>query len=259
MPSTPADKRPPSPGKPASAAADSRRRLYQLGALLTSVLAAGAVVVAVLTSGSTSQLAPGKPVPGASKTLELFAGIPQRGPELGNPGAPVTLVEFGDLQCPLCAGFAAEALPTIVSRYVRTGRVRLLFRPLDLIGNDSLRAARMAGAVGEQNHLWEFIDLMYRNQGAENSSYVTDRYLQALAGAIPGVNVNRALQARESATVQAQIEQAARQAAGWHIQGTPSFLLSRAGASTHVFTPADLSSASFTSALDHELASREGG
>jgi protein-disulfide isomerase len=259
MPSTPADKRPSHPGKPASAAADSRRRLYQLGALLVSVLAVGAVVVAVLTSGSTSQLAPGKPVPGAGKTLALFAGIPQRTGELGNPRAPVTLVEFGDLQCPLCAGFAAEALPTIVSRYVRTGHVRLLFRSLDLIGHDSLRAARMAGAVGEQSHLWEFIDLMYANQGAENSSYVTDRYLEALAGAIPGVNVNEALQARGSATVQAQIAQAARQAAEWHIQGTPSFLLSRTGAPAHVFAPADLSSASFTGALEHELTSSEHG
>jgi protein-disulfide isomerase len=262
MPSVPADKRPPSPdapGKPPSAGADSRRRLYQLGALLVSVLAVGAVAIAVLTSGSTSQLAPGKPVPGASRTLALFAGIPQRGLELGAPRAPVTLTEFGDLQCPLCAGFAMEALPTIVSRYVRTGRVRLLFRSLDLIGNDSLLAARMAAAVGEQNHLWEFIDLMYNNQGAENSSYVTDRYLQALAGAIPGVDVNQALQARGSATVQAQIEQAAKQAAGWHIEGTPSFLLSRAGLPTHVFVPADLSSASFTGALDHELASQGRG
>jgi protein-disulfide isomerase len=229
-------------------------RLYQLGALLVSALAVSGVAVAVLTSGSTSQLAPGRPVPGAGQTRALFAGIPQHGIELGNPAAAVTLVEFGDLQCPICAEFAQDALPSIVSRYVRDGRVRLVFRNLDLIGNDSLRAARMAGAVGEQNHLWEFIDLMYRNQGEENSSYVTDRYLAAVAGAIPGVNVSRALRVRGLGAVQAQIDQATRLAAHWHIEGTPSFLLSRAGAPAHVFTPASLSGASFSEAFEHELA-----
>ncbi len=207
-------------------ARDSRRtRLYQLAALLVSVLAIGAVAIAVLTSGSTSQLAPGKPVPGAPQTLALFAGIPQHGIALGDPRAPVTLEEFGDLQCPVCAAYAEDALPSIVRRYVRDGRVRLVFRNLDSIGSDSARAARMAGAVGEQNHLWEFIDLMYKNQGAENTSYVTDRYLQALAAAIPGVDVGRALRARTSSAVEAQIEQAHALAQELHLQSTPSFVL----------------------------------
>jgi protein-disulfide isomerase len=259
VPSASTDKPPPhSDLPPSGAASNARRQLYRIGALLVSVLATAAVVVAVLTSGSTSQLAPGKPVPGAGQTLALFADIPQHGIELGNPSATVTLVEFGDLQCPICAEFAENALPRIVARYVRPGRVRLLFRNLHLIGNDSLRAARMAGAVGEQNHLWEFIDLMYRNQGAENSSYVTDRYLQALASAIPGVDVSLALRARDSAVVQAQIDQASRQAAQRHIRGTPSFLLSRSGEPAHVFTPADLSSASFSEALEHALAGSGG-
>ena len=147
-------------------------RLHQLIALVASVLAIGAVTIAVLTGGSTAQLAPGKPVPGAPQTLALFAGIPQHGISLGNPGAPVTLVEFGDLQCPACAAYAHDALPSIVNRYVRDGRVQLVFRNLDSLGLDSARAARMAGAVGEQNHLWEFIDLMYKNQGARNASHM---------------------------------------------------------------------------------------
>jgi protein-disulfide isomerase len=144
----------PSTGTPDSSA---RTRLYQLGALVVTTALVATVLIAVLSSGSTSQLAPGKPVPGAAQTLGLLAGIPQHGNTLGNPRAPVTLVEFGDLQCPSCAVFAQDALPAIVSRYVRPGRVMLVFRGLDFIGHDSERAARMAGALGEQNRLWQFV------------------------------------------------------------------------------------------------------
>jgi protein-disulfide isomerase len=253
---------------------DTRRtRLYQLAALIVSVLAVGAVAIAVLTSGSTSQLTPGKPVPGAAQTLTLFAGIPQHGISLGNPSAPVTLIEFGDLQCPACAAYAEDALPSIVSRYVREGRMQLVFRNLDSIGSDSVRAARMAGAVGKQNHLWEFIDLMYKNQGAENTSYVTDRYLQALAAAIPGVDVNRALRARSSSTVETQIDQARALAQELRLQSTPSFVLVRRGhvggsqtsqspAGTgqveQVLPSTDLSSASLEEPIDQALASAGG-
>jgi protein-disulfide isomerase len=246
--------REPAADTPRRTSTGPRRRAYQLGAALVSGLAVVAVVVAVLTSGSTSQLAPGKPVPGAGQSLALFAGIPQHGIALGSPKAPVTLVELGDLQCPICAGFATGALPTIVSRYVREGRVRIEFRGLHIIGGDSLRAAQMAAAVGEQNRLWQLIDLMYRNQGAENTGYVTDRYLAALAGAIPGVHVGLALRERNSAAVRSQLAQATALAAHWHIAATPSFLISAPGEARHVFIPADpTSSTPFSEAFEHAL------
>jgi protein-disulfide isomerase len=242
---------------PAGSTEDSlrRQRLYQLGALLVTVLAVLAVLIAVLNSPSTSQLAPGKPVPGARQTLALFAGIPQHGNTLGDPHAPLTLVEFGDLQCPSCALFAENALPSIVARYVRRGRVLLVFRGLHFIGSDSLRAARMADALGEQDHLWQFIDLMYRNQGLENSSYVTDTYLSALAGAAGPVDVARALSERNSPSVQSQIDQAQALAQQLHLQSTPAFLLSRTGASPQRFSPASLDPESFSGPLDKLLGS----
>jgi protein-disulfide isomerase len=235
--------------------APTHARLYQLGALLVTAFAVLAVLIAVLSSGSTSQLAPGKPVPEAAQTLALFAGIPQHGNTLGDPHAPLTLVEFGDLQCPSCALFAQSALPSIVAHYVRPGRVLLVFRGLHFIGSDSLRAARMAYALGKQDHLWQFIDLMYSNQGLENSSYVTDTYLRALAGAIPSVDVAQALIQRNSPGVQNQIDQAQALAQQLHLQDTPTFLLSRTGASPQRFSPASLDPESFSGPLDKLLGS----
>jgi protein-disulfide isomerase len=236
----------------------ARARLYQLAALLVSAGGIAAVLIGVLTSGSTSELKPGKPVPGASRTLALFAGIPQRGIELGDPHAPVTLVVFGDLQCPACAQFSEQALPQIVSRYVRPGRVLLLFRAVDYLGEDSEVAARMASALGQQNRLYEFVELMYRNQGLENSGYVTDTYLRALAGAIPGVDTARALAARTSAGVRVQLRDAQRLGRRLEVNSTPSFLLYRSGTSPRRFTPAGEDAGSFSGPLQRLLGAASG-
>jgi protein-disulfide isomerase len=235
------------------ARARARARLYQLGALVVSSAAVVAVLVAVLTAGSTSQLAPGKPVPGAGQTLALLAGIPQRGIALGDPGAPVTLVEFGDLQCPACAQFATDALPALVRSYVRSGRVLLEFRALDAIGTDSRRAAAMAAALGQQDRLWQFVELAYHNQGLENTGYVTDTYLSALAAAIPGVDVARALRQRSSPAAASELQEARALARAAHVRSTPSFELARAGQPPRRAQPGALDSASLQSALSRAL------
>jgi protein-disulfide isomerase len=233
---------------------DSSRRAYQLGGLLVSALVIAGVLVAVLSSSGPAPLAPGKPVPGAEAALALFAGIPQSGITVGAPTAPLTLVEFGDLQCPFCAYFATHTLPTLVSRYVRTGRLRILFRSLDGIGRDSVRAARMAQALGEQNHMWQFLDIAYRNQGEENSGYVTENFLRAIAGVIPGVNTALALIQRNSQATSAQIQQALSMAKAQHLTVTPSFLLYATGSPARRFQPSTLESSSFTGTLNQMLA-----
>src|SRR5947207_606368 len=108
---------------------------------------------------------------------DQFKGIPQSGRVLGRSDAPVTMVEFADLQCPFCAQYAQDALPTVVSRYIRAGKLKLELRLIAIIGPDSGKARRMAAAAQRQNRLWNFAELFYRNQGEENSGYVTDPFL----------------------------------------------------------------------------------
>ena len=90
-----------------------------------------------------------------TRSRRCSTGIPQDGLSLGDPDAPVTLVEFADLQCPFCAEWAREALPVYVDDYVRTGQMRIEFRPLTFIGNESESAAEIAIAAGEQDKALE--------------------------------------------------------------------------------------------------------
>jgi protein-disulfide isomerase len=206
-----------------------RQRIWLLGGALA--LAAVIVVAIALASGGsdTPKKKAGERIAGQSEAAALFGGIPQRGITLGDPRAPLTLVEFADLQCPFCRDFTAQTLPSIVTDYVRTGKVKLVFRNVAFIGTDSARGAQMAAAAGLQDKLWQFVDVFYTNQGAENSGYVTDDFLRRIGSGVRGLDVEQAMDDRGLPKVQDQLNEAqvAWQTAGF--SGTPSFLLGPTG------------------------------
>ena len=125
-------------------------------------------------------------------------GIPQSGISLGSPDAPVTMVEFADLQCPFCAEYHRNVFPTLLKRYVRTGKLRLELRLLRFLGPDSDRLARVAAAAAAQNRMWQFVGLAYQRQGAENSGYATDDFINTLA-ADAGLDERRRRRRRRAA------------------------------------------------------------
>jgi protein-disulfide isomerase len=207
-----------------------RRRLGVLGGV---VALAAVVLVAVIALSSSGDDGEPRRASSPAASAELFAGIPQRGTVLGDPDAPVTVEEYVDLQCPVCAQFSAEALPELVRDYVRPGRVRLVLRPLTFLGEDSVPAARMALAAGEQDRMFQFVERFYAEQGEENSGYVTDDFLRRIATGIEGLDPARALAARESAPVTEELERAQERTrlitgpdGGY---GTPSFLVGPTG------------------------------
>ena len=115
-----------------------QRLLAALG--VSAVLVAAGI--AVSASGGAKHAAP--PAPPASAT---FRGVPEHGGVLGDPRAPLTLTEYVDLQCPICAEASKQTLPWLVKNYVRTGKAKLELRTLHFIGPDSARAARVAAGA----------------------------------------------------------------------------------------------------------------
>ena len=113
-----------------AARATRRRRAALLGG--AAALAAIVVAVAAIVSSSGGAAPKVKPVESS-----LLAGIPERNGVLGDPNAKVTVTEFLDLQCPICAEASKQTLPTLINDYVRTGKVKLQARTLHFIGPDS--------------------------------------------------------------------------------------------------------------------------
>jgi protein-disulfide isomerase len=216
-----------------AAAATRRRRLIRLGAVLGAAALVVAVLVVVSTSGSATKTATKTAaastgtVAGASQSSALLSGIPQNGIVLGDAKAPVRVIEFADLQCPFCRDYAVNTMPGLIRQYVRPGKVRMEFRSLAFIGPDSERAARVAEAAAQQDKLWNVVDLAYLNQGKENSGWATDATLKRIAGAVPGLDVDRAFAARDGAAVTGALKAAGTLATSSGIESTPTFLVGR--------------------------------
>ena len=116
----------------------------------------------------------------------------------------------------------------------------------------------VSAAVGLPDHLWQYADLFLRNQGKENSGYVTDSFLRGLADALPGVDARRAMNDRTNPAVARQLEEAQQEADQYGIQSTPSFLLGKTGETPHVLAISSLSPEPFTRAIDALLQPKSG-
>lgn len=203
-----------------------RRRLTQLGSItgLLAVILVAALIA--LSQGGDGGGGDGSSIEGAAAVNRELAGIPQRGPVLGDRGSAVVVSEFGDLQCPVCKQFSEEVIPALIAGPVRAGDARLDFRnwviltPLD---GDSGVAARAALAAGEQDRLWHFVEIFYRNQGFENSGYVDDDFLRAVAEAAGVSDLARWEEDRTDPRWDAVLEGVDRTAQGLGFSGTPSF------------------------------------
>ena len=110
--------------------------------------------------------------------VSLLAGSP---PTLGSPNAPVTIVEFGDYQCPTCGEWFHTQEPSLIQNLVDTGKTKLVWRDFDYFGPDSISASEAAYAAGQQGKFWQFHDLLYTSQQSPNSGWASRQNLEKFA------------------------------------------------------------------------------
>ena len=115
----------------------------------------------------------------SSVTVDTF--IQNGSPMLGNPNAPITLIEFGDYQCHYCNVYYHNIEHKIFEDYVITGKVNVVFKDFTIIGQDSISAAHAAHCASDQGMYWKYHDILYDNWNGENNGWINPDSLAKFA------------------------------------------------------------------------------
>jgi protein-disulfide isomerase len=206
------------------------------------VVAGAAVGIALAVGGGNSSSSGTVPtrgsltnaLPGAAAVQREFGGIPQHGLVVGSAKAPVTMIEYVDLQCPGCRAFETGVLPSIVPEFVRTGKLKIEARPIAFIGPDSIPARKAAIAAGDQNRAFNFMQIVYANQGTENTGWLNQDFIERAAASVPGMDVRRLVDAQDSSAVKSATDGIDSQANADRVSQTPTLFLGKTGSKLHV-------------------------
>lgn len=149
---------------------------------------------------------------------------------LGNPSAKVVIVEFGDFQCPFCGRFFRETEPQLIDKYVKTGKVRFIYKQFAFLGQESNWAAEASECAKDQGKFWQYHDYLYnhlwdnyyaKNQNGENVGAFSKDNLKKFAGTL-GLNVGEFSQCLDSGKYTKKVQADAEVGRKNGVNGTPS-------------------------------------
>jgi protein-disulfide isomerase len=208
------------------------RRLRMIGGVVIGAIVVVAAAIAISSGGGNSNATGLQKGKAATKTATavqtLLAGIPQSGARLGNPSAPVTMISYGDLECPICKDFTLNGgFPQLVSKDVKAGKVQVVYRAFETATQDPnvFKTQQVAAlAAGQQQKFWNFTELFYNEQGAEGTGYVTDGYLSGLAKQITGLDLSKWSSNRGGSSLGNQVLADEQQGSRAGVQGTPTLV-----------------------------------
>lgn len=156
---------------------------------------------------------------------------------MGDPNAPITVVEYSDFQCPACKVFFDHVEETFVSEYVATGKVRFVYHSMGLwIGQESADAAEAAYCAGEQGKFWEYHDILFANQTGENVGAFLAKRLIAFAGEIDGLDVGAFKSCLDSNKYTQRVNAGEAEGRQAGVQGTPTLFVYKTADNTLIQT-----------------------
>ena len=155
-------------------------------------------------------------------TMDTF--VSNGSPILGDPDAPITLVEFGDYQCHYCNVFFQSIEKDILKNYVDTGKVKIIFKDYNIIGEDSVKASQGAHCANDQGLFWEYHDILYSNWTGENNGWASSENLAIFAQQI-GLNMNKWSECMNKGSHSQIILKSNDDARTLELTGTPAFFI----------------------------------
>lgn len=146
---------------------------------------------------------------------------------LGDPDAPVTIVEFSDFQCPYCRSFFNETLPQIISNYVDTGKVKIIYRDFPLSGHAQASLAAQAAecarsAAGSDEAYYTLHDWLFENTAAWSGQDTASELFITAAQSELSVDIRTCL---ESGEMEDEVNADMMAGRGYGVSGTPSLFI----------------------------------
>ena len=186
----------------------------------------GVIVIAII-AGVAASLSTSSP-----ETVNLDMGrthgtisTAMGSPILGDPSAPITIVEFGDYQCHQCYNWFHNTKPAIVEDYIETGKVNLVFVDLAFLGRDSPIAAQASYCAEDQEMYWEYHDTLYNFQDSKiDGGWANSERLKAFASSLE-LDMDLFNSCLDSGKYSKRVQYNIQQARDHGVRGTPGFFI----------------------------------
>jgi protein-disulfide isomerase len=146
-------------------------------------------------------------------------------PILGDPSAPITIVEFGDYQCHQCYNWFHNTKPAIVEDYIETGKANLVFVDLAFLGRDSPIASQASYCAEDQEMYWEYHDTLYNFQDSKiDGGWANSERLKAFASSLE-LDMDLFNSCLDSGKYSKRVQYNIQQARDHGVRGTPGFFI----------------------------------
>jgi protein-disulfide isomerase len=203
---------------------EKRRKRLQQQRLTAILIVVGIALILIAIIALPSIVNASNPVvditPIQSRTIPNANGA-----AMGNPDAPVKIIEYSDFQCPACQVFYIKVEPQLIEEYVTTDKVYFEYRSMGLyLGQESVDATIAAYCAGDQNKFWEYHDILFTNQTGENVGAFSPRRLQAFGETI-GLDMKAFKDCLSSRKYQERINQDQTEGEKAGVKVTPSFVI----------------------------------
>ena len=146
-------------------------------------------------------------------------------PILGSESAQITIVEFGDYQCPFCQKWNQNTKPLIEKNYIVTGKIKLVYVDFPIIGPDSIKAHAGSYCADEQGLYWQYHDFLYSNQGLENSGWTNQNNLKNLVSGISELDADSFSKCLDSGKYEDRVKENKNIATKSGATSTPYFIV----------------------------------
>lgn len=186
------------------------------------VLACGAIFIGVIAFAGPQMVQKLFPSQAAAADEQLRSVTENN--TMGDPNAPIKIIEYGDFQCPYCLQFWQETEPQLIEEYINTGIVYFEFRSFPIVGPESFTAAEGAYCAGDQGKFWEYHDTLFTNWTGENVGDFTHEKLIQYADSL-ALDIQVFEQCLNDGTHTATVEQDRADAEADNVHATPTFII----------------------------------